>query len=180
MMTLRLRRMFAPVPFVAGLLAASPASANVAVSAFCHTIDSGLEEARAELPAKIGDATTMTALRATTGMQDGFCTFYGKHSVDTEAAAQRLVDAAHRGGQTSITLEDAYREMETDRYRANMIALMRSQVASNPLADRLVDLPGSLRDSVVMVFVYEFDENENAQVDPITLRLTPADIQSGR
>lgn len=154
----------------------SLANADMLKAELCKMIDASLDEPRTRLPVKVGEATTMLTLEATMGRQANHCTFYGRHAVDTDAAARQLLNAAHRGGQKDATLDDAYREMGTNRYRQAMTRLMREQIAANPLTQRIKELPGGLRNSVVMEFVYVYSPSQRVSVDPIVLRLTPAGL----
>lgn len=158
----------------------SPAQSGRLTAELCEMVDASLEETRTRLPVQTGKATTMLALEASMGREADRCTLYGVHAVDTDAAARQLLLAAHRGGQEDATLDDAYREMGTDRYRRAMIRLMREQVAAHPLIQRAKGIPEGLLDSVVIEFVYVYSASRRVSVDPIVLRFKPADILPGQ
>jgi len=175
MTSFRVITISAAIPLLAIL--STPVGAGMATAKMCKMIDSSLDDAREQIPTKVGAATTMHALEATMERQADYCTLYARHTVDTQAAAGQLLKAAHRGGQTEATLDHAYQEMGTDRYRQAMVRLMREQVAANPLTERIRSIPGGLRKSIVMEFVYEYDPSQKVSVEPIILRLTPTDLE---
>lgn len=149
--------------------------AGPAIDLFCLTADSSLDDARERLPVAVGKATQMLHIKATTQRVKGQCTIFARHTVDTDVAAQGLLKAIHRGGAESATLKDAYAEMGTERYRQAMVDLLRQQATSHPMLSRLEEIPRSLRDSITIEFVYEYSSSERVAIEPITLRLQPAD-----